>query len=231
MPTDSDLFKATLSGPNTNTEEYPPGSGLYLTKIRWWEQLDPVYYYIDDMPLLDLYTRDNELASQITANLGGWMHEHYKASQLDNDTTIPFTPGTIDNMLVSADFPSVVNAKCYFQIATPRNVNVNLDINVRIHYAMSTSDTSKNVSLNFRYDYYEIDDIFGSPSASNTQNTVIVPPDTMNQYQSYTDGVLIIPAADITNSFQYVVCSLERDVTVANNHGGKMQIVGITMNQ
>ena len=231
MPNDSDVFKATLSGPNTNQEEYPSGSGLMLTKVRWWEQLDPVYYYIDDMPLLDLYERDKELASQIQANLGGWMHVHYPANELNNDATIPFQTGTIDNMFVSADFPSSVNAKCYWQFVIPRNVNLNVDIAIRLQYAMSTSDTSKNVGLIFRYDYYEIDDIIGSPSASQTQTTVVVPPDTMNQYQSHTDGVLKIPAADITNSFHYVVCSLERDVTVASNHGGKMQIVGVTMNQ
>ena len=105
------------------------------------------------------------------------------------------------------------------------------DINIRLTYAMSTSDTSKNVQLIFRYDYYEVDDIIGSPSASNTQTTIIVPPDTMNQYQSYTDSVLKIPATDITNSFQYCVCSIERDVTVTDNHGGKFQLIGITMNQ
>jgi len=231
MPNDSDVFKGTLSGPNSNQEEYPSGSGLMLTKVRWWEQLDPVYYYIDNMPLLDLYERDKELASQIQANLGGWMHLHYMANQLNNDSTDPFTNGTIDNMFVSADFPSTDNAKCYWQFHIPRNVNLNNDINIRLTYAMSTSDTSKNVQLIFRYDYYEIDDIIGSPSASNTQTTIIVPPDTMNQYQSYTDSVLKIPAADITNSFQYCVCSLERDVTVADNHGGKFQLVGVTMNQ
>jgi hypothetical protein len=96
---------------------------------------------------------------------------------------------------------------------------------------MSTSDTSKNVALKFRYDYYEVDDILGSPSASNTQITTVVPPDTMNQYRVYTDTVLKIPAADISNPFQYIACSLERDVTVVNNHGGKMQIIGITMHQ
>jgi hypothetical protein len=231
MPNDNDSYKATLSGPNTNQEEIPAGSGLMLTKIRWWEIGDPVYYYIDNMPLLDLAKRDEELASQIQANLGGWLHVHYQASQLNNDSVKPFQSGTIDGMFVSADFPSTDNAKCYWQFVIPRNVNLNADINIRIQYAMSTSDTSKKVSLVFRYDYYEIDDIIGTPSASNIQTTIITPPNTMNQYQSYTDGVLKIPAVDITNSFHYVVCSIERDVTVVDNHSGKMQIVGITMNQ
>lgn len=231
MPNDSDIYKSSLAPANTNTEEYPPGSGLLLTKVRWFEIGDPVYYYIDNQPVMDLYERDRQLASQIQANLGGWMSIHFPANQLNNDSTKPFTAGTIDNMLVSADFPSVANAKCYWQFIIPRNINLNADINIRIQYAMSTSDTAKNVSLIFRYDYYEVDDIFGTPSSTATQTTTIVPPDTMNQYQSYTDSVLKVPASEITNSFHYIVCSLERDVTVVSNHGGAMQIVGITMNQ
>lgn len=231
MPNDSDSFKATLLPANSNTEETPAGSGLFLTKVRWLEQADPVYYLVDDQPIMDLYNRDIQLASQIQANLGGWFHQHVPANQLSNDTTIPYTVGTIDNMIASADFPSTVNAKSYFQTTTARNINVNSDLYIKLQYAMSTSDTSKNVALTFRYDYYEVDDVFGSPSATNTLITTIVPPDTMNQYQSYTDTILKVPASDITNSFQYMAFSLERDVTVASNHGGKFQLVGVTLYQ
>ena len=231
MPNDSDVFKATLVPANSNTEETPSGSGLYLTKVRWLEQGDPVYYLVDDQPIMDLYTRDQELASQIQANLGGWFHKHFIAKELINDTTIPYENGTIDGMIVSADLPSTVNSKFYFQLSTARNVNINNDITVKLHYAMSTSDTAKNVALTFRYDYYEVDDILGSPSASNTQITTIVPPDTMNQYQVYTDTILKIPAADVSNPFEYIAMSTERDITVASNHGGKMQIIGVTLHQ
>jgi len=231
MPNDSDVFKATLVPANSNTEETPSGSGLYLTKVRWLEQADPVYYLVDNQPIMDLYQRDADLASQIQANLGGWFHVHFTPNMIMNDGTIPFENGTIDGMISSADFPSTINTKGYWQTPTARNVNINNDITVKLHYAMSTSDTSKNVAIIFRYDYYEVDDILGSPSASNTQITTIIPPDTMNQYQVYTDTVLKIPAADITNAFQYISCSIERDITVANNHGGKFQLIGITMHQ
>jgi hypothetical protein len=231
MPNDSDVFKSTLTPPNTNTEETPAGSGLHLTKVRWLEQNDPVFYQVDNQPIMDLYKRDQELASQISSNLGGWLHEHFTANMLMNDSVIPFENGIIDGRMSSADMPSTVNSKMYWQLALSRNVNVNANINVRLHYAMSTSDTTKNVALVFRYDYYEVDDILGVPSATNTLTTTVIPPTTMNQYQRYTDSILLIPASVISSSFDYVVCSLQRDVSVVNNHGGKMQIVGVTMYQ
>ena len=226
---DADIFWATIPV-NSNTEAI---GGITVPKVRAIEVSDPVYYQIDDSMGRDLKERDVLIATAVQSALGGWFNEFISPNELSNDETSPFEYGTIVGRAVTADFPATLSSKAYFQFPLASNAKLDADLNFLIHFGMSTSVVGKEVGLIFRYDIVQTGDYFGTPTVTQTNNENISTPSTQYTLLNYTSANFKITAAQMATvtAHSMVVCSIERDVSIVNNHAGKFMLTGITAYQ
>jgi len=99
---------------------------------------------------------------------------------------------------------------------------------------MSTSASGKNIGFIFSYDITQGGDNFTTPTVTNTKNETISPPTVQYVLSNHTSGTFTITAAELAlvpSDHPIVVCSLTRDITVSDNHAGKVMLVGITAYQ
>ena len=227
---DDDLFWTGIPF-DTNTEVI---GGIAVPKVRAIEISDPVYYMTDDSQAADLRERDRLIANAVQSNMGGWPHQWIDPTMLQPDSSTPFEYGSIIGKAICANFTAALPAKAYFQFPLSKNINLALDLNFKIHYCMSTSASGKNIGFIFSYDITQGGDNFTTPTVTNTKNETISPPTVQYVLSNHTSGTFTITAAELAlvpSDHSIVVCSLTRDITVSDNHAGKVMLVGITAYQ
>jgi hypothetical protein len=226
---DNDLYWASIAS-NTNTETV---GGIIMPKVRAIEESDPVYYQIDDSMGKDLKERDIALANAVQVGLGGWFNQFMGPNTLFNDIANPFEYGTVAGRGVTCDFLPTMVSKAYFQFAIANNVKLTENLYFKLIYCMSTSETGKSVGLTFRYDIVQSGDAYGSPTVTQTNNETLSVPNAQFVMNGYTSVNFMIPIAQmgVVTNHSIIVCSIERDVSVPNNHAGKFQLAGIIVYQ
>jgi hypothetical protein len=117
------------------------------------------------------------------------------------------------------------------QFITTDEVDDSKDINFRIAYTMSSSETSKSVSLNADvYVFSDGDDPTKSANVSNLEDEISVPSDT--QIDKFSLTSIKVPASQLSGSSQVIVLKLWRDVDgVANNHSGNFRLISLKAHQ
>jgi hypothetical protein len=226
---DSDVFWATITS-NSDTETI---SGILMPKVRAIEESDPVYYQTDDSSLKDLKERDAALASAIGNNLGGYFSQYIGPNSLYNDVTSPFSYGTVAGRAVTADFSPTVTSIGYFQFPIASNLKLTADLNFKLQFCMSDSESGKSVGIIFRYDIVQTGDAFASPTVTQTNSESLTPPTTQFVMMNHTSANFKIPTAQLASCSNHslIVCSIQRDITVPNNHAGLFKLAGIVAYQ
>jgi len=226
---DADIFWTTITS-NSNTETI---GGILMPKVRAIEESDPVYYQTDDSSLKDLKERDVALATAIGNNLGGYFNQYIGPNSFYNDVTNPFAYGTVAGRAVTIDFSPVVTGVAYFQFPVASNLKLGSDLNFKLQYCMSTSQSGKSVGVIFRYDIVQTGDAFASPTITQTNSDTISAPNTQFVMNNYTSANFVIPAAQLSliTTHSLIVCSIQRDITVGNNHGGLFMLSGVVAYQ
>jgi hypothetical protein len=222
---DNDLYWASIAS-NANTETI---GGILMPKVRAIEESDPVYYQIDDSMGKDLKERDMAIANAVQVALGGWFNQFIGPNSLYNDVASPFEYGTVAGRAVVCSFLPTLTSKAYFQLPIANNIKLTDNLYFKLIYCMSTSETAKDVGLIFRYDIVQSGDQFSTPTVSQTNNESITVPNTQYVMNGYTSINFMIPVAQmgVVTNHSIIVCSLERDITVPNNHAGKFMLAGV----
>ena len=228
---DSNTFWGTIPV-NTNTEVI---GGITMPKVRGIEISDPVYYQIDDSMGQDLRNRDVALANSISIGAGGYFNQYIDPNFMSNDLTNPFNYGTA-NSACTADFPSNTGTTptCYFQFPIAKNLKLDQILYFKLHYCMSSSSPVGQVGLVFNYALVNVGDPMTGGYTGGGADTIPTPPVIGLYLANYTSTVFEIPAATLTASASthgLIICSLQRDNSIAPNHSGKFQVVGISVYQ
>jgi len=220
---------------NPSTEEIYPGSGIYGPKVRGIEETDPVYFQIEDSPLVDLRARDVQIAGALAASVGGYYHQYL--SELRNDTTNRFSYGTINNRVTTSDFASVGTPIGYMQVTFGPQVKKTLNLYIKLHYAMETSSPGCVVKLACVADLIEIGDDIAVPTVSPSWTPTISVPGTARVLSE--EILTIIPLNQLDKLSDPNGVHLAFSIQRLNsgfgpgetNHSGDFKLLGISVYQ
>ena len=224
----------SLLGIATNPSTETIGASILVPKVRGIEETDPVYFQIEDSPLVDLRARDVAIANALAASLGGYYTQYF--SELRNDTTNRFSYGTVNNRVTTSDFASVGTPMGYIQVAFGPQVKKTLNLYIKLHYVMSTSSPSCVVKLACQGDLIEIGDNISVPSLVKTWAPTISVPGTQNVV---SEEILTLSPADLSSVTDANGVHLAFSIQRLNsgfgpgetNHSGDFKLLGISVYQ
>jgi len=221
-----------LGIPENPSKEYLGTSSVYVPKVRGIEETDPVYWQVEDSPLVDLRARDVAIADAFSASLGGYFHEYL--SELRNDTVNRFTYGTVNNRITTSDFASTGTPTGYFQMTFGPNVKKTINMYIKLTYVMSTSQLGAVAKITCIGDLLEIGDTVSVPSLSKTWTQEISVPGTQNVI---SEEILTLTPADLASitdangvHLGFSIQRLNSGLT-GTNHSGDFKLLGITVYQ
>jgi len=212
---------------NSSTETV---GGITMPRVRGIEAIDPVYFEIEDKPLMDLRQRTIILATAIQNMAGGYLHQYF--SEFRNDVTTPFVYGTDSSDIATTDFPSTATAKGYIQTTLGDMAKNTTDLNLTLQYVMSTSSAAKFVKLNVVYKLIESGDDILSGTTIQTVSSEYAVPATQNELSEIN---IVVPAATLALLTSVVHAHLVVSVERVNfgmtgtNHSGTFKTLGLTI--
>lgn len=152
-----------------------------------------------------------------------WDDAGFTINAVKLDSVNPPTETAYKGGLV-LEFPTSANKKIYFTVQLPHGYKKGSNIEFHIHYALSQAGAgtgAENVKWNFTYSWSNINgDI---PDATTEPVTIDV--QALTTAKHYIADIVASITGTGKDISSILICSLERDVSVANDYGGSVYLL------
>ena len=156
-----------------------------------------------------------------------------KADEMSlDDTIIGVDYGTAFNMYPTCDFGSSASGAIWIDVNFPTGWLITKDVVFEINYSLNGVDNAKNVKLNanvWSINSAELP-LSTTPDATST-DTIISAAANTNAFTNLALTNIKVPLATLSASTKSISLQLMRDVTVASNYGGTLQLISVRVKQ
>ena len=125
------------------------------------------------------------------------------------------------------EFPDNANKKIYFSVQFPHSRSVGSDVHFHLHYVIDTNGSgagAENVKWIFTHSWADIGSAFPTETTVNTGTTKDVQNINADVHVIHEIAEIDGTGKDISSM---MLCSLERDTTVADNYTGHIYLMEV----